>query len=633
MIEQRPAASDASPADPQGGVGRGAALAAALVCVLLAVLLAWLARPVVPGGGAQRLTRVELVDLSTPSGLAGARTLPLHWDLQAGGRATTVELRLRFERPTRPQGSAQEPWALVVPRLGNAWTIDINGHALASGGELERANDAWAARRPVRVMVPDFLLQPDNELRIRIRADKGRRAGLSAVWVGPEDDLQALWQREEWVRVILPQAVTVLSLLVAALCALLWLQQRDPLYAWAALGESAWGLRLVDTWWEQTWLDWPVALVPTLALFWVWTAALYRLIATIWDGHRPRVEGWLVAAVLLSGPLLLAVSWVSGLSQPLVLWMLASSLLWIGLSARLCRDCWRRPSWPRALVTLALTLTVAAITRDMLAGRSAVDLYEESAWNKYAGMALAVSVLVIVSLRFKQTRDALVALNRSIGERLAAREAELNQRHAELTALAQAKAAAEERGRILRDMHDGAGAHLIAAIRQVESGQAQDPELLQTLQESLDQLRLSIDAMNIPPGDVNALLSSLRYRLERRIEAAGLRLVWRVDELPRLDALQAEGMRHLQFILLEAISNVIQHARATRLTVRAVTEGDHLRVDLEDDGVGCESASAGGQGLRSMAERAALIGARLERPAQNTGTRITLLLPPDASLH
>lgn len=626
MIEQHSAASEAPSVSPRGGVGPGAALVAALVCALLAALLVWLARPVAPGDGAQRLIRAELVDLGAPSGLAGARTLPLHWDLQAGGRAATVELRLRFARPARPPGAAQEPWAVVVPRLGNAWTIDINGHALASGGELERANDAWAARRPVRVLVPDFLLQPDNELRIRIRADKGRRAGLSAVWVGPEADLQALWQREEWVRVILPQAVTVLSLLVAGLCALLWLQQRDSLYAWAALGEAAWGLRLVDTWWEQTWLDWPVALVPTLVLFWVWTAALYRMIATLWDNRRPRAEGWLVAAVLLGGPLLLAVSWVTGYSQPLVLWMLASSLLWIGLSARLWWDCRREPAWPRGLVTLALTLCVAAITRDLVAGRSAVELYEESAWNKYAGMTLALAVLVIVSLRFKQAREALVALNRSIGERLAAREAELNQRHAELTALAQAKAAAEERGRILRDMHDGAGAHLIAAIRQVESGQAQDPELLQTLQESLDQLRLSIDAMNIPPGDVNALLSSLRYRLERRIEAAGLRLVWRVDELPRLDALQADGMRHLQFILLEAISNVIQHARANRLTVRAVADGMCLRIELEDDGVGCNPAADGGNGLRSMAERAALIGATLSLLPREPGTLVSLLL-------
>lgn len=605
----------------------GPAAVLLMAAILLVAALAWLARPVTPGGDAQRLVRAELVDRGPPSGLASARNLPLHWDLQAPGKSGVVELRLRFDRPARAEGAPPEPWAVVVPRLGNAWTIDINGHPLASGGELERANDAWAARRPVWVVVPDFLLQPDNELRVRLRADLGRRAGLSAVWVGPAAELQALWQREEWVRITLPQAVTVLSLLVAGLSALLWLQQRDSLYAWAAVGETAWGLRLIDTWWEQTWLDWPGAVALTLVLFWVWTAALYRMIASLWDNQRPRSEARAVAAVVLAGPLLLAVSWVAGRSQPLVLWMLASLTLWMVLAARLWWDCRRQPSWPRWLVTLALTLCVAAITRDLVAGRSMVELYEESAWNKYAGVTLALAVLVIVSLRFKQAREQLVQLNHSIGERLAAREAELNQRHAELTALAQAKAAAEERSRILRDMHDGAGAHLIAAIKQVESGQAQRGELLGTLQESLDQLRLSIDAMNLPPGDVNALLSSLRYRLGRRIEAAGLRLQWRVEESPLLVYLQAADMRHLQFILLEAISNVIQHARASRLTVRATADNGDVLLELEDDGCGSDPTSTGGNGRRSMTERAALVGARCEYPPRENGTLVRLILP------
>ena len=47
-----------------------------------------------------------------------------------------------------------------------------------------------------------------------------------------------------------------------------------------------------------------------------------------------------------------------------------------------------------------------------------------------------------------------------------------------------------------------------------------------TLRESLDHLKLSIDAMNLPGGDVNALLASLRYRLQRRIaQAIGAQLI------------------------------------------------------------------------------------------------------------
>jgi len=46
-----------------------------------------------------------------------------------------------------------------------------------------------------------------------------------------------------------------------------------------------------------------------------------------------------------------------------------------------------------------------------------------------------------------------------------------------------------ERTRILRDMHDGVGAHISTAIRQLESGRATAGEVLHTLRDSLDQLQ------------------------------------------------------------------------------------------------------------------------------------------------
>ena len=47
-------------------------------------------------------------------------------------------------------------------------------------------------------------------------------------------------------------------------------------------------------------------------------------------------------------------------------------------------------------------------------------------------------------------------------------------------------------------------------------------ELQHTLRDALDQLKLSIDAINLPAGDVAALLANLRYRLEPRLKAAGI---------------------------------------------------------------------------------------------------------------
>ena len=93
--------------------------------------------------------------------------------------------------------------------------------------------------------------------------------------------------------------------------------------------------------------------------------------------------------------------------------------------------------------------------------------------------------------------------------------------------------------------------------------------MLQTLRDSLDQLKLSIDAINLPPGDITALLANLRYRLEPRLRACGIELEWAVEQLAPLARLDAGAMRQLQFMLFEAISNVMQHARASRLRIEA----------------------------------------------------------------
>jgi signal transduction histidine kinase len=544
--------------------------------------------------------------------------LPLHWDLVRPAQQGRADLRLVFNVPAQAR---TETWAILIPRLGNAWRVEINGQLLQEAGEMSTHEDGWAAKQPLWVLVPPSLLQQRNEFRVLLRADRGRRAGLARVTVGPVDQLKAEHQREQWLRVVLPQSASVLSFLVAGFCLLLWWQQRDRLYAAAAVGELAWGLRLADTWWEASPLPWPIWAATLMALFGVWTAANYLLLREVWGG-RPKAEQIAVGAVILSGLLAFAVA--LGRQEPgwLVLWIAVSLLLWLALEARMIWELWRQPSWPRALVVFALMCCTAALMRDVYAARASALQYEESAWSKYAAVSMALAVLMIVSMRFKGARDALVALNSSIQQRIEARERELSVQHQRLTQLERERATIEERSRILRDMHDGAGAHLIAAIHQVESGTASRKELLQTLQESLDQLRLSVDAIHLPAGDVNALLASLRFRLERRIQTAGLRLYWHADELPTLPDWDSTQMRHLQFILLEGISNVIQHAGAGSLKVSGTASGDSIFIDLIDDGQGMGERS--GNGRRSMQERAIQIGAVLSIESSDAGTRVRL---------
>jgi CheY-like chemotaxis protein len=131
--------------------------------------------------------------------------------------------------------------------------------------------------------------------------------------------------------------------------------------------------------------------------------------------------------------------------------------------------------------------------------------------------------------------------------------------------------------------------------------------------------------VNLPRGDVGAMLASLRYRLQGRIESVGLSLQWRVDRLPPWMQPSDDAMRHLQFMLSEAISNVLQHAQASVLQIEATAADDRIHVCVRDNG--CGLGRAVGQDLRSMRERAQLIGADLVVEAAGPGTRVRIGLP------
>jgi signal transduction histidine kinase len=150
--------------------------------------------------------------------------------------------------------------------------------------------------------------------------------------------------------------------------------------------------------------------------------------------------------------------------------------------------------------------------------------------------------------------------------------------------------------------------------------------LLQTLRDSLDQLKLSIDAMNLPPGDVTALLANLRYRLEPRLQASDIALRWAVELIEPLQTLDTGAMRQLQFMLFEALSNVLQHAQATELRIEALNTGRLVCLRIVDNGRGFDVDVPWRKGLLAMQERARAIGAVLSLQSEPGRTVVEIQL-------
>jgi signal transduction histidine kinase len=197
----------------------------------------------------------------------------------------------------------------------------------------------------------------------------------------------------------------------------------------------------------------------------------------------------------------------------------------------------------------------------------------------------------------------------------------------------------DERLRIAREVHDvvahtmvainvqaGVAAHLIdadpeqarSALREIK---ATSGEALRDLRSTLGMLRGEEAAAPLGPssglGDLDELAGALR--------AAGVAVRLDVADLgPLPAAVHAAGYRIVQ----ESLTNVLRHARASQAHVRIAREGDDVRVEVTDDGVGRGGDGGSGNGLRGMQERAAALDGALESgPVDGGGWRVRARLP------
>jgi signal transduction histidine kinase len=200
----------------------------------------------------------------------------------------------------------------------------------------------------------------------------------------------------------------------------------------------------------------------------------------------------------------------------------------------------------------------------------------------------------------------------------------------------------EERTRIARDLHDRIGqslAYLAFSLdRLVERDEAGDP-----VTEDLGQLREDVRGVI---REVRDTLYDLRTDVseEQGIGAVLEQYVGRVGERSRL-TIQVEADKDARLPILqeremwriaqEALANVERHARATAVRIVWRCDGERALIDVTDNGVGFEAATAGrldSYGVLGMRERASSIGASLEiLSAPGRGTRVRCSLNPNES--
>ncbi len=217
--------------------------------------------------------------------------------------------------------------------------------------------------------------------------------------------------------------------------------------------------------------------------------------------------------------------------------------------------------------------------------------------------------------------------------------AELQAAHRQLqdyAARVEELAAAEERNRLAREMHDTLGHRLTVSAVQLEAAErliptqpARAAAMVATVREqvraALADLRRTVAALRQPLESDLPLEHAVRRLAAEFQQATGIavHIAWPDDPPPFSPAHRLTLYRAVQ----EGLTNIHKHAAAAQAWVTLEADGAHLTLSIRDDGRGPQPG-AGGFGLRGLQERAAHLGGQARfGPAPEGGSLLEMTLP------
>ena len=246
-----------------------------------------------------------------------------------------------------------------------------------------------------------------------------------------------------------------------------------------------------------------------------------------------------------------------------------------------------------------------------------VDLWlNRTGLRAYLPTSFPIFIFVIIAAagaaRMAEAFEAMTRLTTVLDRKLAEKEAALSTEYARRQEEARMVAQAEERQRIMADMHDGVGARLLGLAADAQDGDRPARDLVPDIHGAVDELRLIVNALDAVGDDLIGALAGFRQTVEPKMTSAGFALDWRVDRTVRLAGLETGATLQLYRILQEACANAMRHSGGDVIRISLTRDGAAISLAVGDNGRGGIDPAAAGYGLKTMADRARRIGAAFE---------------------
>ena len=542
--------------------------------------------------------------------------LPDNWSRQRPTAQGIGWYRLQFDVPETTPGS--EGIALHVKRLSMTAEFYLNGHLLAPPMQVQEPMLRMWNLPQYRALPQDWLRPGSNEVQVRLFSYRDYNGGLGVVDIGPDAEVYRVYLRTFFFHSTASASALVALFVIGLLAIAIGLRfSRDGSPLFLGLSCMLWSARLLNDYVQSIpvgwqWWGWVThslgGWVPLLMLMYC-----HRYL----NIQRRGLERFMLIYTIICTGLMGAYlfSWISK-DALAVIWLpfnVATDVYMLHILWRLLR---RSVNPAPFLLAVALAFFVVADLHDRVIVTATLDRlvsFDATYWRPLSGLLLSFAFCLLVADQFIGVVD-----------------------EARKGAADQQRAVASERERIMREMHDGLGAQLMTALRGIERGAFGKDQVVQSLHEGLDELRLLMDSTdNTQP--LQTALANWRNRWDSRLAATGLTLQWTLGDALEDIELPGDTVLQIMRVLQEAGANIVKHAQASEAAVsaqvRAGTNGARAFVlEIADNGIGLPSADAsrGGRGIRNMRQRAQQIGATFEvaeRSDGMPGTIVRLSLP------
>lgn len=533
---------------------------------------------------------------------------------------------------TAPPGAA---WSAYFPWLYDGGDVWLNGALVA---RIAQSDDAVRVRwmRPHLVQLPPALLRAGtNELQVRVPTPRaGASIRFPRVLVGPSRELRGIHDGRSFWTTTAPQITSTVCLLVS-LCVLFiwWRRPGELMYGMFGVAVALWGIRTLNFFVEVVpWSMWPAWRILFHAATGGFIVAMTLLAWRMAGIRKPWFERGLLA-YWIAGPLWLLAQGAE--AEPFVNRVWVGGLLPIGATI-VAVSVWslvRRRTLEAAALPATMAIAALAGMSDYLVAWE-LDPPFLRAWAVHRINLLHLGAdLVLVAMgglltaRFVRTLGWLEQLNLTLESRVADREQALAANYARMADLQREHAAAQERQRIMREIHDGMGSQLFVALSRLERGGVDARETADALRACIAEMRLALDTLAPQELDFRSTLGNFLFRWRGQLVACGIRPRWEIA-VPDED-LQVSPHAALQLLRVaqEALTNVVKHAQASAVDVRLRLAGARLELEVRDNGVGTQAPPGAGHGVGNMRVRAEKLGGRLDVAPAQPGTRVTVQVP------